>query len=363
MIMFKKTKTLFTYVLLVAISAAFSACPGPKPTLIDYKKNPKEYVVRKAINGNTIILKNGLKVKLLGIKDDPRSFSYLRQELTNKKVRLTADSKHKNSFMDATKDSVWAHVRLVVSSNNSIALNGEMLLRGDAKYAASPNNDSARVYKEYADREPSVVMTDEQLCLHMTPATFLIDIGGQGIGTGFFISDDGLALTNNHVMNRKDSPDFYTVYLSDDKGNISETNKRRVSRVLYTDQTNDFTIFRVQLDPNETVPCLFVSRTEPIRGEHVGVVGNPRGLTATFSTGEFSAFREPTTIQFTAPIYQGNSGGPICNRYGIVIGIVKSVAAERDGSNATGNMNFGVDIRYVRHILDQIDDIKYYYGK
>lgn len=350
----------YAAILLVVVTLAFGGCcKKPKKTYF----TDKEYVVKKAIDGNTIILDNRLKVKLLGIANNPRSYSYLKQEIVGKKVRLKADRKHKDYYISSTKDSVWAHVRLVVENSKGIDLNGHLLRMGWAKFSSTPNNDSLSVYKLYSEVQPNEELTDEQLCLLMTPATFLIDIGGQGIGTGFFISDDGLALTNNHVMANKDNPSMYTIYLSDEKGNISETNKRPVSRILYTDAENDFTIFRAHLDPNETMPCLFVSRNDPVRGEHVGVVGNPRGLTATFSTGEFSAFREPTTIQFTAPIYQGNSGGPVCDKYGICIGVVKSVAAERDGKNATGNMNFGVDMRYVRQVLDHIDDIKYYYGK
>lgn len=359
-------KTTYSKALVVALSSVaittIVGCSSSSKTF-DYSQNNTEYIVYEAVDGNTIKLDNSLTVDLLGIADSPRSYNFLKQEVVGKKVRLYADSKHKDYYEIASKETVLAHVRMVVNNNQSVALNGQMLLRGDAKYSPVPHNDSIRLYKEYAEREPSVEMTDEQLCLHMTPATFLIECADHSIGTGFFISDDGLALTNNHVIEYSNNPDFYTVYLSDEKGNISQTNKRRVSRILYTDPANDFTIFRVQLDPNESSPCLFVSRREPLRGEHVGVVGNPRGLLATFSTGEFSAFREYNTIQFTAPVYQGNSGGPICDKRGVVIGIVKSIAAERDGSNATGNMNFGVDIRYVRSILDQIDDIKCYYGK
>lgn len=344
------------------LMTTLTSCLGRKPQKTFITPN-KDYTVKKAVDGNTIVMSNGLKVKLLGIANNPRSFGYLKQEVVGKKVRLKPDKKHKDYYISATKDSVWAHVRLIVDKSKGIDLNGQMLLMGQAKFSATPNTDSLSIYKEYSEREPNIKLTDEQLCLKMTPAAFLIDIGGEGIGTGFFISEDGLALTNNHVMAITNNPYMYTIYLSDDQGNISQTNKRPVSRILYTDVQNDFTIFRAQLDPNETVPCLFVSRHEPIRGQHVGVVGNPRGLTATFSTGVFSAFREPTTIQFTADIYQGNSGGPVCDEYGICIGIVKSVAAEADGKNATGNMNFGVDIRYVRQVLDQIDDIKYYYGK
>lgn len=340
-------------------------------TSCDEKKiyiSDKEYKVRKVINGNTIILDNMLKVKLLGIKDTPSSYQFLQQEVKGHKVRLKPDSKHQNFYVDATTDSVFAHVNLVISAHKSLELNGHMLKKGFAKFGQKPNNDSAKVYKEYAELVPSEKMTDEQLCLKMTPATFLVE-SRTGIGTGFFISEDGLALTNNHVLPDIDNASLlYKVYLSDEFGNISRDKMRPVARALYTNHEYDFTIFRVQLDPDEKSPGLFVSRNEPTRGQHVGVVGNPRGLTATFSTGELSAFRPdnngyPHSIQFTAPVYPGNSGGPVCDEYGIVIGIVKSVAANEKGEIITGNMNFGVDIRVVRAKLDQLGDVKTYNGK
>lgn len=60
---------------------------------------------------------------------------------------------------------------------------------------------------------------------------------------------------------------------------------------------------------------------------------------------------------------QGNSGGPICNFNGEVVGIAQSVAGNSDGSNATGNLNFGTDIMIVRNALDQLKDVKTYGGK
>lgn len=354
-----------TLLLFFVTGTIISSC-GPDPVSID----GKEFVVRKVKDGNTIVLNNMLTVKLLGIENTPTSYQYLKQEVVNKKVRLKADKllASKATYIDASKDSVYAHVTIVTGPSTSFALNGNMLKSGFAKFSATPNNDSLKVYKEYSNLQPSQKFTDEQLCLKMTPATFLIEDKAGFIGTGFFISDDGLALTNNHVISDIDNAqNRYKIYLSDEYGNISTDKIRPVSRVLYTNKDYDFTVFRVQLDPNEKSPCLFVSRNVPVRGSHVGVVGNPRGLTATFSTGEFSAFREmngePHTIQITAPVNHGNSGGPICDEYGIVIGIVKSILADGNGNADTGNLNFGVDIRIVRHVLDQLGDVKTYYGK
>lgn len=362
-----KKRFIYTTITLVTLLYGLLSCSNGRRENID----GKQFTVRAAKDGNTLIMDNMLTVKLLGIQNTPSSFNYLKQELVGKTIRLKADKTLPavySTYMDASRDSVFAHVALVTSGSTSIPLNGYMLKSGFAKYAAFPNNDSATVYRALAELIPNVKLTDEQLCLKMTPATFLIEDKAGAIGTGFFISDDGLALTNNHVINdEENAQNRYTVYLSDEYGNISRDKNRPVLRVLYTNADYDFTIFRVRLDPNEKSPCLFVARNAPTRGTHVGVVGNPRGLTATFSTGEFSAFREmdgePHTIQITAPVNHGNSGGPICDEYGIVIGIVKSILADGAGNADTGNLNFGVDIRVPRLVLNNLDDVKTYYGK
>lgn len=342
----------------------WQGCPSDVPF------DNTSWKVKSVKDGNTIVLDNLLTVKLLGIDNTPRSQEYLEQNVKGKTITLRADSKLEKTYKKPSEETVYAHISMKGENGKTINLNGSMILSGFAKYKRTPNNDSADVYLEYSKWEPHVVLTDEQLSLKMTPATFFIQdnslssFGITAFGTGFFISEDGLALTNNHVIEHVDNPELYTVYLSDSKGNIVKQNKRNVLRIIYTDPENDFTIFRVQLDPNEVTPCLFVSKSAPERGQHIGVVGNPRGMTATFSTGELSAIREDYNIlQFNAPIDHGNSGGPICNNCGNVIGIVKSTLVDENDNPSSANLNFAVDIRYVREVLDQIDDIKYYYGK
>lgn len=357
----KRNQLRSTIIVLFSICSAllWQGCPTP------VKFNGLSFKVKSVKNGNTIVLDNLLTVKLLGIQDTPSSKDYLENNVKGKTIVLKADSKNQDEYSNPSKETVYAHVSVKEDKGKRLELNGYMLLSGFAKLKTSPNHDSAKVYKQYTEWEASTPLTDEQLCLKMTPATFWISVGKEGHGTGFFISDDGLALTNNHVMEYINNPDYYTVYLSDAQGHISQSNSRRVARILYTDPQNDFTIFRVMLDPNETATSLSISRKAPERGQHVGVMGNPRGLTSTFSTGIVSAIRESDNdIQFNAPIAPGNSGGPLCNESGNVIGVVKSTLADPEtGKSSKEDLNFAVDIRYVRNVLDQIQDIKHYNGK
>lgn len=126
----------------------------------------------------------------------------------------------------------------------------------------------------------------------------------------------------------------------------------------------DWCIFVVSLDPGEKSHYLKLARLRPERGVDVGVVGNPKGLLATYTTGQVTNIHEEAgKIQIDASMTQGNSGGPICNFNGEVVGIAQSVAGNPDGSNATGNLNFGTDIMIVRNALDQLKDVKTYGGK
>ena len=96
----------------------------------------------------------------------------------------------------------------------------------------------------------------------------------------------------------------------------------------------------------------------------MGIVGNPQGLLATFTTGAVTNYHEELgKIQVDASMTQGNSGGPICNFQGEVVGIAQSVLGNGDGTNATGNINFGTDIMIVRKALNELKDVKTYGGK
>lgn len=344
--------------------------------------NNEQGIVRSVINGNTIELNNGLKVQLLGVEPSVKANDFLINNLIGQEVRLTADSSNpKPYYVDANTETVSAYVRTVAPSTFS-NVNGYMIRENVCGFLNSYCNDSVSVFTEYAKNngeskgeisgfvgssQSGQLLSEIDLSKKMTAATFLI-LGaadeGTIIGTGFFIYKNGLALTNYHVLAHDAE---YRIFISDEEGNITQDRDRPIARLITASRKDDYAIFWVQLDNGEEVPYLDLAKERPERGTRVGVVGNPATdsgvYLATFTTGQISALREESgLIQFNASVTNGNSGGPVCDYYGRVVGIAKSVAINNGQQNAA-NLNFGVDIQLVREVLDELKDVKVYGGK
>ena len=150
-------------------------------------------------------------------------------------------------------------------------------------------------------------------------------------GSGFFISKNGLAVSNYHVF-ESTSQGLEIIKTIDGE-------QFKILEVLDNSKENDYIIFRVNIgNYNILNPIPVVSRTSKI-GEDVFAIGNPRGLESTLSKGIISAFRENNTlIQTTTEITHGSSGGPLLNMSGEVIGITTSGMGE-------ANLNFAVNIK------------------
>lgn len=337
-------------------------------TMVPNKHNlPYDGVVQDVDQNGTLILKNGLKVQILGVTANNGTIEFLNANLKGKNVHLIADSHDsKPYFTHASKDLVRAYV--AVTENVEYAkLNGYLLRKQLATLNEGYCQDSLTAFRSYVNPikpgpnpGPDGPFTKETLFKHMAPSTFLIQTAtkdGMGIGTGFFINENGWALTNYHVLAGADAG---KIYLCDENGKFTSDRDRGILRVVQFSVKYDWCIFVVALDPGEKSPYLTLARQRPERGVEVGVLGNPRGFLATYTTGQVTNIHEDDgKIQIDASMTQGNSGGPICNFNGEVVGIAQSVAGNSDGSNATGNLNFGTDIMVVREALDHIKDATY----
>lgn len=141
-------------------------------------------------------------------------------------------------------------------------------------------------------------------------------------GTGFFIREDGVLVTNLHVVA---GAERLTVELPD--GEIFDA-----VYVLAKDVRRDLILLQIPVAHAAVLP---VTQQRDIRvGEHVYAIGNPLGLRGTFSDGLVSGRRVEdgvTYLQITAPISQGSSGGPVISEEGDVIGVATSFYT--DGQN------------------------------
>ena len=168
----------------------------------------------------------------------------------------------------------------------------------------------------------------------------------QGLGSGFVLDEAGYIVTNHHVV---DNASEVSVQLNDDR--IFE------AEIIGTDSLTDIAVLKI--DAGENLQAVEMGDSEEIRvGEDVVAIGNPFGLSSTVTTGIVSAkgrniSEGPYTefIQTDAAINKGNSGGPLFNMDGEVIGVNSAIYSPSGGSVGLG---FAVTSNIVDHITSDL---------
>ncbi|MDD2876175.1 MAG: Do family serine endopeptidase [Acidiphilium sp.] len=165
-------------------------------------------------------------------------------------------------------------------------------------------------------------------------------------GSGFFISPKGYLVTNNHVVKNAKS---VFVTLSD--------GERLVAKVIGTDPSTDLAVLKVSR--SKPFPYLeFGDSAKVTPGQWVIAIGNPFGLAETVTTGVVSALGRDigdgeydSFIQVDAPINEGNSGGPLLNQKGQVIGVNTAILTPTGGSVGIG---FSIPSDMVKRITTEL---------
>jgi serine protease Do len=168
-----------------------------------------------------------------------------------------------------------------------------------------------------------------------------------GEGSGFFISADGYAVTNNHVVDHAKSVQVTTA-----DGTIYK------ARVVGTDPKTDLALIKV--DSKSDFPFVQFADHAPQVGDWVIAVGNPFGLGGTVTAGIVSASSRDIGsgpyddyIQIDAPINKGNSGGPAFDVEGKVIGINTAIFSPSGGSVGIG---FDIPADTAKRVIAQLKD-------
>src|SRR3954452_4411863 len=173
--------------------------------------------------------------------------------------------------------------------------------------------------------------------------------GGQvtGQGSGFFISADGYAVTNNHVVDGADKVEVTT-----------DDGKTYKAKVIGTDPRTDVALIKVEGGSN--FPFAKLSDSKPRIGDWVLAVGNPFGLGGTVTAGIVSASGrdigngpDDDFIQIDAPVNKGNSGGPAFDTSGEVMGVNTAIYSPSGGSVGIA---FSIPASTVKNVIAQLRD-------
>jgi serine protease Do len=167
-----------------------------------------------------------------------------------------------------------------------------------------------------------------------------------GQGSGFFISPDGYAVTNNHVVEKAESVEVKT-----------DDGKSHQAKVIGTDPRTDLALIKVEDGP---FPYVKLSDKSPRIGDWVIAVGNPFGLGGTVTAGivsargrDIGASAYDDFIQIDAPVNKGNSGGPTFDTDGNVIGVNTAIFSPSGGSVGIA---FAIPSDTVKGVVSQLKD-------
>ena len=225
----------------------------------------------------------------------------------------------------------------VISVRVKVASNPKMMgFEGDLP--AAPNSQIERFFRRFG--MPEGTNPDDP---RGTPRNRMVT----GQGSGFFITADGYAVTNNHVVDKAD-----TVEVTTDEG------KTYSAKVIGTDPRTDLALIKVE--GRNDFPVVKLAEGAPRIGDWVLAVGNPFGLGGTVTAGIVSARGRDIGagpyddfIQIDAPVNKGNSGGPTFDVDGNVIGVNTAIFSPSGGSVGIA---FAIPATTVKTVVNQLKD-------
>jgi len=177
----------------------------------------------------------------------------------------------------------------------------------------------------------------------------------RGAGTGWFVNDQGYLVTNSHVVQRERSVSV-TIFEDTGKGFGKRVFKR--VRIVAVSDDIDLALLRIEEPIDIDYPAFSLAASNDVSvGDRCFTIGNPLGLERSTSVGEVSSNSRQLSgrlfLQTTAPIAPGNSGGPLLNDLGEVIGVINMGAVYMDG------IGFAIPVRYLKEFLDNAEAFAY----
>jgi serine protease Do len=176
-----------------------------------------------------------------------------------------------------------------------------------------------------------------------------------GMGSGFFVTEDGYLITNYHVI-EKETKITVTVFEEAEKG--FEKKQFKKVRIVALNPFVDLALLKVEDLEGTKVKFVYLGDMSSVKvGESVFAVGNPLGLERTMSEGVISTVSRVVEglvyVQTNADINPGNSGGPLFNMAGEVVGVTNM------GYIFYGGLGFAIPVNYVKHFIENYEAFAY----
>ena len=235
------------------------------------------------------------------------------------------------------------------------------VLRPTPSFDATPavSDNSLTIGEIYERAAPGVVQITSRAGVTDPPTRVLPveprPLPQQALGSGFVINKTGHIVTNYHVIEGADEIE------------VSFSNQDTLTaKLVGSDPSTDIAVLRVEASSRGLTPLDFGDSDQVRVGDTVVAIGNPFGLARSASAGIVSSVQERTitapngypidhVIQTDAAINRGNSGGPLLNARGEVIG-VNSQISTADGSTGNVGIGFAVPSNTVKNVVAQLID-------
>ena len=176
-------------------------------------------------------------------------------------------------------------------------------------------------------------------CQTKSPAVVTVYAGNE-TGSGSIVSPEGLVITSNHVIKDRVASQSIVARTAD--------GEQYRGRVIKVDTRNDLAL--LQLDAQNQFPIVPLASTSDVQlGQEVCAIGSPYGRPGVLSEGTLSLIRSNGDLQASIRLYPGNSGGPLLNPQGAMIGVNKAILESPSGKN-TG-ISFATNVQAVRNLL------------
>ena len=228
------------------------------------------------------------------------------------------------------------------STGNSASTATSVVASVPAQPAASTTTSLTQLYKNVAPGVVDIIVN--------TKSSGFGDQGATAEGSGFVVDTSGNIVTNDHVVTGATAI------------KVRFQNGKTVKATpVGTDPSTDVAVIKVNVPASDLHPLTFASSSAVEVGQPVAAIGSPFGLPETLTSGIVSAVNRTITapnnysisgaLQTDAPINHGNSGGPLLNASGQVIGVNAQIESDSGGNDGVG---FAIPSDAVKNVADTI---------